>query len=96
MIYKQDQDHNDNHPTTRMYVPKVCVRSPCEVHEAIDGDPCFLFPSTISDRMIEGICNQRARNAGMTHQINLSSLVRTVNKEPNVKYGRNKQTAQSS
>lgn len=62
-------------PTTELYVVRVITRVPvCPVHENLELDPCFIFESLISDEWITGICNVRARKAGMTAPIRPQSL----------------------
>lgn len=61
-------------PTTQLFVPSAIHRVPCEQHEAPLGVHCHRFESLISDTMIYGICNSRAKRAGMNDRIRPASL----------------------
>lgn len=69
-------------PTTTLYVPRVVERATCEKHEAALGVPCHQFESIISDNVIGGICNSRARKAGMNAPIRRQSLTVSLSGQP--------------
>lgn len=73
---------NDDIPTVELYVWTVINRVPCEEHGAALGLECFWFESLISDDIIKGICNVRARKAGMTAPIRPQSLDRSLSGQP--------------
>lgn len=68
----------DDIPTTELYVPRVILRSSCVIHSAESGEPCHSFESLISDDIVSGICNARARKAGMNAPIRPASLDRSL------------------
>lgn len=65
-------------PTEELYVPLVVDRTTCLEHGALPGEHCHVFESLISDAWIGGICNTRARRAGMTAPIRPASLDRSL------------------
>lgn len=77
-MFKKNINVVDDVPTTELYVPRVIARSSCIVHSAEWGEPCHTFESLISDAIIGGICNARARRAGMTSPIRPASLDRSL------------------
>ncbi len=77
-MYIKNPSVVDDSPTTELYVPRVILRSSCLEHEAETGEPCHTFESLISDEIIEGICNGRARRAGMNAPIRPASLDRSL------------------
>lgn len=68
----------DDVPTTELYVPRVILRTSCVIHEVETGEPCHEFESLISDTIVGGICNARARRAGMNAPIRPASLDRSL------------------
>lgn len=72
----------DDTPTTDLYVPLVVERTACLVHGVEPGEWCHVFESIISDAIIGGICNHRARRAGMDAPIRPASLDRSLAGQP--------------
>ena len=64
-------------PTTEVYIPRVLDRTGCLQHDAEAGDPCYSYSGVSGETQHTGICNDRARRAGLNAPIKFSSLVRT-------------------
>lgn len=63
--------------TRDLYFPAILARTACSVHNAQVNEPCFTFPNIKFEGMsCIGVCNKRAKEAGMNGQIKPSSLVR--------------------
>lgn len=72
----------DEAPTTELYVPSVLSRTSCQEHEAGYNQSCHSFESLLSNDIIHGVCNSRARKAGMTAPIRPQSLDRSLSGQP--------------
>lgn len=77
-MYIKTAKKTDDTPTTDLYVPLVVDRTNCLVHGARHGEWCHVFESIISDAITGGICNHRARSAGMNAPIRPASLDRSL------------------
>ncbi len=60
----------DNHPN---WLPSLIDREACDKHKVPLGTPCFHV-KTVAGKVLPGICNLRARNAGFTGKIDNKSL----------------------
>lgn len=63
-------------PTTDLHVPYVLDRTDCGKHDAPVGNPCYLIPKVDDQGHYMGICNTRAKKAGMNGEIKPASLIR--------------------
>lgn len=66
----------DDVPTTALYIQTVIDRSDCHRHDT--SDACYKIPKVSGVGYHEGICNSRARKAGMTGRIRPASLDRSL------------------
>ena len=64
--------------TTQVFVPKVVDTTSCQYHEAPFGTHCFEYQSAETEDWFFGICNSRAKAAGMDGYIHPTSLDRTI------------------
>lgn len=72
---------DDIAPTTQTYIPAVIDRTGCVQHNALSGFPCYEFQGADNDLWHVGICNSRARRAGMNGSIHPSSLRTSPSKQ---------------
>lgn len=90
MVTRIKQQNNDVEvPTTRLYLDDVVLRTACHNHGAPVGSACWTFwggtDGTDENVLHEGICNDRARRAGMDHPIRPTSLDRSILTKPRPK-----------
>ncbi len=64
-------------PTTSLYIDTVIARANCIKHDAFAG-ACYNIPKVSGVGYHEGVCNSRARKAGMTGHIRPASLDRSL------------------
>lgn len=65
-------------PTTERHLPSVLNRTHCDRHFVGLHTPCFEVELLNGRGKLPGICNTRARKAGMVGHINPSSLDRSI------------------
>lgn len=61
--------------TFEVFIPRVVNEQPCSRHKALIGYPCYDI-HTIGGDVLSGVCNKRARAAGMTGKITKDSLAK--------------------
>lgn len=61
------------------YIPTVVFARGCRKHDSQKGEPCYVIPSTMVDTVYFGVCNTRAKSAGMLGKVNPNSMSRTNN-----------------
>jgi hypothetical protein len=64
----------DEAPTTLLHIPGIIATVRCAQHDAGFNTPCYKFESAEGPGVHTGICNARARAAGMNGEISPSSL----------------------
>lgn len=60
--------------TTDVYIPAVLHATRCRRHDADYNQACFNVPKSDESGYFVGICNHRAKRAGMDNPINPHSL----------------------
>ncbi len=71
--------HSSSPLTRELYIPGILFRTICAVHNAAKNESCFSVPNMILEGVFHiGVCNDRAKNAGMTGRISHASLIRYI------------------
>ncbi len=61
-------------PTTKLHLPDIIATTPCAMHGVWTGSPCYEYEAAETNSWHFGICNFRAKSAGMVGEIHQSSL----------------------
>lgn len=79
--YRTNKIYGDT-PTTDLFLKNIIRRVHCDQHEAPSGVPCYEYQAAESNTNHFGICNSRARRAGMVGEIHPASLDRSIPRIP--------------